>query len=241
MNPLVVHVDHARFDVFIGRPSKWGNPFHIGRDGNRAEVIAKYEAWLMQQPALLACLHELRGKILGCYCAPDACHGDVLARLSNTPQKPERVAIVGSRDYLNLAAVRRYVLALPKGTIIISGGARGVDRAGELAAREAGLEVVIYWADWDTHGKEAGLLRNGSIVRDADRVVVFWDGKSRGSAHTIALCKALGKPYEVITCRRAPIGGSDNPGVFQPLPGAVQELPAMTAAQATARRRRGRG
>ena len=48
--------------VYVGRPSKWGNPFVIGRDGSRDEVIPKYRAWIVRQPALMAALHELRGK-----------------------------------------------------------------------------------------------------------------------------------------------------------------------------------
>ena len=80
---LVVHCKRAAHDVYIGRPSKWGNPFVIGRDGTRDEVIARYEAWLLEQPELLAALPELAGKTLGCWCAPRACHGDVLARLAN--------------------------------------------------------------------------------------------------------------------------------------------------------------
>jgi hypothetical protein len=64
--------------VYIGRPSKWGNPFAIGRDGDRAAVVAKYRAWLPTQPQLMAALPELKGRVLGCYCAPEACHGDVL-------------------------------------------------------------------------------------------------------------------------------------------------------------------
>ena len=69
--------------VYIGRPSKWGNPFQIGRDGDRATVILKYEKWLRKQPQLLSSLYELKGKILGCYCKPHACHGDVLIRILN--------------------------------------------------------------------------------------------------------------------------------------------------------------
>lgn len=80
---LVVHCKRAAHDVYIGRPSKWGNPFVIGRDGTRDDVIARYEAWLLEQPELLAALPELAGKTLGCWCAPRACHGDVLARLAN--------------------------------------------------------------------------------------------------------------------------------------------------------------
>jgi hypothetical protein len=65
--------------VYIGRPSKWGNPFVIGRDGSRTEVIAKYRAWIVAQPALMNALDELRGRDLICWCALLACHGDVLA------------------------------------------------------------------------------------------------------------------------------------------------------------------
>lgn len=77
--------------VYIGRGSRLGNPFKIGRDGNRAEVIEKYEAWFEEQierrnGAVLAALKDLsqraeRGDlVLGCFCAPLACHGDVLKR-----------------------------------------------------------------------------------------------------------------------------------------------------------------
>ncbi len=65
-------------DVFIGRPSKWGNPFMIGRDGTREEVIVQYEAYLFLNEELTKQLHELEGKTLGCFCKPLDCHGDVL-------------------------------------------------------------------------------------------------------------------------------------------------------------------
>jgi len=79
----VVHCKQEPHDIYIGRPSRFGNPFVIGRDGTREEVIAKYEAWLRTQPELMAALPALRGKVLGCWCSPQACHGDVLARLAN--------------------------------------------------------------------------------------------------------------------------------------------------------------
>ena len=69
--------------VYIGRPSVWGNPFVIGKDGTRAEVVTKYERWLLQQPRLMAQLDSLRGRHLICWCAPLQCHGDVLLRLAN--------------------------------------------------------------------------------------------------------------------------------------------------------------
>ena len=78
-----MHCKRSGYDVYVGRPSKWGNPFVIGRDGEREQVIEKYRQWLLGQPALLAALPELKGKTLACWCAPKACHGDVLAELAN--------------------------------------------------------------------------------------------------------------------------------------------------------------
>jgi len=77
----VVHCKRDPYDVYIGRGSIWGNPFIIGKDGTRKEVIEKYENWIRQQAILIGSLYELEGKVLGCWCAPKACHGDVLVRL----------------------------------------------------------------------------------------------------------------------------------------------------------------
>ena len=81
--PRVVHCKRERHHVYIGRPSKWGNPFVVGEDGPRAECIALYERWLLENSELMAALGELRGLVLGCWCAPRQCHGDVLVRLAN--------------------------------------------------------------------------------------------------------------------------------------------------------------
>lgn len=67
--------------VYIGRPSMWGNPFVIGKDGTRRQVIEKYEQYIKSRPDLLSNLHALVGKNLGCYCSPLPCHGDVLVKL----------------------------------------------------------------------------------------------------------------------------------------------------------------
>lgn len=77
----VVHCKKEPYDVYIGRPSKWGNPFLIAEDGNREEVIEKYRKWIVNQPFLMNSLHELEGKTLGCWCKPKPCHGDVLIHL----------------------------------------------------------------------------------------------------------------------------------------------------------------
>jgi hypothetical protein len=77
----VVNLRHEFCDVEICRPGQWGNPFKLGRDGTREEVIEKYRLWIQDQPHLLAQLSWLKGKRLGCYCAPLPCHGDVLIEL----------------------------------------------------------------------------------------------------------------------------------------------------------------
>ena len=70
--------------VYIGRPSKYGNPFVIGPDGTRLSVIKKYKQWLLSNPKLLESVRkELRGKDVVCFCSPKLCHGDVLLELAN--------------------------------------------------------------------------------------------------------------------------------------------------------------
>lgn len=83
MATTVVHCKKEPYDVYIGRPSAWGNPFKIGRDGSRADVVKQYELWLLQQPRLMRDLRALKDRRLGCWCKPEACHGDVLARLAD--------------------------------------------------------------------------------------------------------------------------------------------------------------
>jgi hypothetical protein len=69
--------------VYIGRPTKWGNPFVIGPDGTRQEVVQKYKDYILSNQSLLSQVQELRGKDLICFCAPQQCHGDVLIELAN--------------------------------------------------------------------------------------------------------------------------------------------------------------
>jgi hypothetical protein len=91
MATTVVNLRREKYDIYIGRGSKWGNPFtHLPLERTKAswqvpeaEVLLRYEEWLKQQPELMAALPELRGKRLGCYCAPKRCHGDTLARLAD--------------------------------------------------------------------------------------------------------------------------------------------------------------
>lgn len=81
MKTKVVNKYKEPYDIYIGRGSKWGNPFEIGKDGTREEVIEKYRTYLLNKPELLKALPELRGKTLGCFCKPKPCHGDILVEL----------------------------------------------------------------------------------------------------------------------------------------------------------------
>ena len=91
MTTKVVHCKKAKYDVYIGRPSIWGNPFSplVGtlarfQAESIADAVAKYKEWILTQPDLLAKLPELKDKTLGCWCKPKSCHGDILAELADS-------------------------------------------------------------------------------------------------------------------------------------------------------------
>lgn len=96
--PRLYHIHKGpipRTAEYIGRPAKgaplkWGNPFEIGPDGTRLEVIRKYYLWLVDQPTLVAAMkRELKGKDLVCFCTPKACHGDVILAIANDLPLPD--------------------------------------------------------------------------------------------------------------------------------------------------------
>lgn len=103
-----------------------------------------------------------------------------------------RIAIVGSRGWTDEDTVQRYINTIPDGSVVVSGGARGVDSIAEKFARARGLEVVVIKPDW-SKGRGAGMERNGEIVAQSDVVVAFWDGKSPGTQNTIN--RALSAPH----------------------------------------------
>jgi hypothetical protein len=80
----VVHYKREPYDVLVMRPGPWGNPYRIGVHGTREEVLQKYQRYLDAHPYIKRAIKEqLRGKVLGCCCAPLPCHADILARLAN--------------------------------------------------------------------------------------------------------------------------------------------------------------
>lgn len=111
-----------------------------------------------------------------------------------------KLIIAGSR-HINLT--KEYIHAqLPnhqRVTRVISGGARGVDLAGEAWAEWQGLPYVRFVPGWGLHGQRyAAYVRNHDMGYYADCLLAIWDGKSRGTRHMIETMKDLGKPYKVV-------------------------------------------
>lgn len=109
-----------------------------------------------------------------------------------------RLAIVGSRTFDDWELFKREVNKVKTKEEIVSGGARGADHFAEVYANEYNLSIKVFKADWDRYGKKAGFKRNKLIEEYSDMCIAFWDGKSRGTAHTISLFKKGNKEIKVI-------------------------------------------
>ena len=200
-----------KFDVYIGRPSVFGNPYVAGKDGTRDEVIEKYRLYLHERiktdAKFKAQVDGLKGLRLGCFCAPAHCHGDVLVEYldgnlveQKSDEKPtkasgintesrtkkvessqkiqegaigRRVLVCGTRNFTDEKVIRDVLRRLPKGSVIIEGGAKGADRIAEKIGGELGLEVLEFAADWDKKGRAAGLIRNQQMLDEGDPEVIY--------------------------------------------------------------------
>lgn len=103
-----------------------------------------------------------------------------------------KVAIIGSRTFTDYDRLEKICNSLDI-TEVISGGAIGADYLGKYYANEYNIKYTEFPADWDKHGKKAGYLRNIDIVNAADIVLAFWDGKSKGTKHSIDLARKQNK------------------------------------------------
>lgn len=199
----VVHCKKEPFDVYIGRTKegigKWGNPFPL-RDPKdlemREELLKHYKEYLFSSPKLLNSLHELRGKTLGCWCAPRTCHGDVLNYLVNDTVGTLRLIVAGSRgfnDYSLLEPILDKISEQYNDILFIEGECRGADLLGKEYAMKKGFDFLPMPAIWrDEEGnfdKSAGYKRNENMARIANAALIIWDGTSPGSKHMIDLAK----------------------------------------------------
>jgi len=113
-----------------------------------------------------------------------------------------KLAIIGSRTFNDPFRMEMEVNKLrtiyPDINLIISGGAKGADKLGEQYAKNHNIRTLIIQPDWKTYGKAAGVLRNTDIIKEADVVIAFWDGKSKGTADSIKKAKDFNKIIIVI-------------------------------------------
>lgn len=112
-----------------------------------------------------------------------------------------RVAIVGSRGFNDYKKLKSVLDKFHKDNLIdlvVSGGARGADYFGERWAINNKIPIRIFKPEWDKYGKSAGYRRNVDIVTESDFVIAFWDGKSKGTAHSIDIAKQQNKECLII-------------------------------------------
>jgi cyanophycinase-like exopeptidase len=114
-----------------------------------------------------------------------------------------RLIVAGGRDFADYELLKTKLdIALrnrvEEGVTIVSGTARGADKLGEQYAKERGYTIDSHPADWDKYGKSAGYIRNKEMAQNADGLMAFWDGKSRGTQHMINLAKEHGLKVLVV-------------------------------------------
>lgn len=117
---------------------------------------------------------------------------------------PRLVGIVGSRKFpiTQKDTIVAFINRLPMDTIVVSGGAIGVDTWAEETAKARGMRtpIIFYpkWRDEDgNYDKRAGFIRNQKIVEASEEIFAFYDGKSRGTANTIQKARSMGKKVTI--------------------------------------------
>lgn len=207
----------------LGNPYKVGST--CGRCGHHhatgASTLGCYSSWLSDaqrtNPEVVATLQGLYNRLvetgelqIGCHCTdrvlrslsdlPRCCHAEVIGwrllrrwALDHGP----KVAVVGSRTFGDKVLLSQEVGKLLP-SLIVSGGARGADSLAEEWALRFRIPTRIYPAEWDKYGRSAGFRRNRDIVDGCEVLLAFWDGESRGTAHSIKLAESAGKVVRVI-------------------------------------------
>ena len=108
-----------------------------------------------------------------------------------------KVTIVGSRS-ISVADIGIYISDEDE---IVSGGAVGVDSCAAEYAKKKGLKLTVFLPQYEKYGRAAPIVRNKEIVDYAEKIIAFWDGKSRGTLSVIKYAEKMGKPCEIIVCK----------------------------------------
>ncbi len=197
MKTVVVNLYKDHHDVYVGRAGKgqdgyFGNPFNNADRNKSIKLFKKYfYEKIHSDPEFHRRVLALKGKVLGCFCKPKKCHADVITDYLNN-LKPLNLGVVGSRtfnDYQFLCDMLKWH-DIKK---IISGGAKGADSLAERYAAEKKYPLKVIMPEWEEFGKSAGYRRNVQIVEQSDEIIAFWDGNSKGTAHTIKIAEDSGK------------------------------------------------
>lgn len=107
-----------------------------------------------------------------------------------------KLAVIGSRGIeLDVEEIGKYIPS--EIDVIISGGAKGIDTSAALYADKMGIKLIEIKPDYKKYGRAAPLIRNREIIKNADKIHILWDGKSKGSKFVIEECKKTGEDYEV--------------------------------------------
>lgn len=198
--------------IYIGRGSAYGNPFVMGQHGDRQTVVKLFSDLLDKNlaegkihPDQIKALH---GKNLVCFCAPLACHGDVLLakakELMEQSMNEFKLIVAGGRDFNDRHTMWNELLRLSeteyktRAISIVNGMARGADLLGREFAVTNNVKFYDMPADWGKYGKAAGFRRNGDMALFADGLLAFWDGQSKGTAHMIETMQKMNKPTHVV-------------------------------------------
>ncbi len=107
-----------------------------------------------------------------------------------------KLAIIGSRS-IEDADLSPHIPVRP--SLIISGGAKGVDALAERYARMHKIALRVFLPDYKAYGKYAPLVRNRKIAEECDEVLAVWDGQPRGAKYTIDYARSIGKTVLVVT------------------------------------------
>ena len=108
-----------------------------------------------------------------------------------------KLAIIGSRT-IKIIDIEKYI---PENVCeIVSGGAVGVDTCAAEYARGHGIKLVEFLPQYEIYGRGAPIKRNKEIVDHADKILVFWDGKSKGTLSVIKYAEKVGKACEIVIC-----------------------------------------
>ena len=110
-----------------------------------------------------------------------------------------RVAVIGSRSILT-TEIGDYISDADE---IVSGGAIGVDSCAAEYAKRKGLRLRVFLPQYEKYGRAAPIVRNKKIVDYADKIIAFWDGKSKGTLSVIKYAEKTGKPCEIVLCENS--------------------------------------